>query len=213
MKKYGYIYIIELPDGETYVGKRKWHKRGLDPRYHGSGKLLKKYPIEERKITSLEITYSEEDACRKEIKWIAKLSPSLNLTSGGIRNDWREFKSEEEMKSLRQMISERTKIGMKKFYDSLTPEERLQKMHRDFTPEQIKKRNNKIKEHNNLPEVKKKISEASKVMWKNMSEEELERRKVIFQNMNKNYVGKKRSLAVKKGWITRKMNKKGNNNV
>ena len=89
---YGYIYlIVNKLDGRSYVGKRKSSKEWFEDKYMGSGCHLKnsqkKYGIENFEKFLIEYTYSEEDACSKEIFWIShyrKLGKAeYNFDDGG----------------------------------------------------------------------------------------------------------------------------------
>ena len=89
---YGYIYkITNLITNLSYVGKHKYDKDGLDPKYLCSGtfirKSIEKYGIENFSIDIVDIADSLIDLNNKEIYYISKyntLSPNgYNLTTGG----------------------------------------------------------------------------------------------------------------------------------
>ena len=83
--------IVNKLDGRSYVGKRKSSKEWFEDKYMGSGCHLKnsqkKYGIENFEKFLIEYTYSEEDACNKEIFWIShyrKLGKAeYNFDDGG----------------------------------------------------------------------------------------------------------------------------------
>lgn len=83
--------IVNKLDGRTYVGKRKSSKKWFEDKYMGSGCHLKnsqkKYGIENFEKFLIEYTYSEEDACKKEVFWIAEYrkrgKAEYNFDDGG----------------------------------------------------------------------------------------------------------------------------------
>ena len=90
---YGYIYlIVNNINGKTYVGKRKlYNKNWNEDGYMGSGHYLRrsqnKYGIENFEKFLITWTYSEEDACEKELFWIAEYrkrgKAEYNIADGG----------------------------------------------------------------------------------------------------------------------------------
>lgn len=110
---YGYIYlIINKLDGRTYVGKRKSSKEWLEDKYMSSGCHLKnsqkKYGIENFEKFLIEYTYSEEDACKKEIFWINEYrkrgKAEYNYDDGGLPTSHNKGKHFSEY--VRQKLSE-----------------------------------------------------------------------------------------------------------
>lgn len=72
---YGYIYLREnLITGARYIGQHKYPKPEIDEKYKSNSKLLmediKKYGKDNFSCTLLDVTYSKEDANRKEQYWI-----------------------------------------------------------------------------------------------------------------------------------------------
>jgi hypothetical protein len=123
-----YIYkIINKINGRWYIGKHN----GSDPKYMGSGKLLKqaykKYGQENFEKVILETCHTEEELNLKEIEWInntnALTDPKCyNLVDGGTGGDRSKFIPYSTID-----YSNYKCAGATKWYQSLTPEEKAEK--------------------------------------------------------------------------------------
>jgi len=87
------IYLTTYKN-KRYVGKT--NGRGND--YYGSGVLIKKIDKSKLKVKLLETTTLDKLE-EREIFWIAKLKPELNLTPGGEGGDRSKFFTKEGAKS------------------------------------------------------------------------------------------------------------------
>lgn len=73
---YGYIYITtNLVNGKIYVGQHKVHNDTFNPKYYGSGRLLRKalnhYGKENFKVELIEWCETLKETNEREIYWIA----------------------------------------------------------------------------------------------------------------------------------------------
>lgn len=89
---YGYIYVVtNLITQKMYVGKHKYSKPELDPKYFASGKIINEslstYGKESFSQKLIDVADSLEELNRKEIFWIKELNTrcpnGYNLTDGG----------------------------------------------------------------------------------------------------------------------------------
>ena len=83
------IYLTTY-NNKKYVGKT--NGRGND--YYGSGVLIKKLDKSKLKVKLLETT-TKDKLDEREIFWIAKLKPELNLATGGEGGDRSQFFTKE----------------------------------------------------------------------------------------------------------------------
>lgn len=93
---YGYIYkTTNLINNKFYVGKHKYPKNEIDPKYYGSGKRLreaiKKYGQENFVVEILDVCMTASEANEKEKYWIKKLDArnreiAYNISFGGDAN-------------------------------------------------------------------------------------------------------------------------------
>lgn len=113
-------------NGKFYVGQHK--TKNLNDGYIGSGRLLnlaiKKYGIENFENEVIELCKSKKHMNEREIYWIDKLNATdkniaYNITKGGDGGD--TFTNN----SNKKIICEKLKINTKKFWDSLSDEERF----------------------------------------------------------------------------------------
>lgn len=194
-KIYGYIYmIVNNVNGHTYVGKRKLHKnkQWYNDNYMGSGVLLKraqdKYGIENFEKFLIAWTSSEEDACEKEIFWIAHYKSlgkaEYNIAKGGNRfpsTPWNKGKSSWNKG---KHFSEESKRKMSEAKKG----KKISEEHRKKLSDAMKGKHWKLSE-----ETKKKISEAKKgkPTWnkgKHLSEEH---KRKLSEAKKKNITGEK----------------------
>src|SRR5574343_345362 len=108
-----------------YVGQHK--TENINDGYLGSGSLLKrsikKYGIENFKREILELCESKSHMNEREIYWIDKLNAkdlniAYNITKGGEGGDWNDS-------PLKGTIIDKMKKSTKKFWDSLSDEDRI----------------------------------------------------------------------------------------
>lgn len=91
---YGYIYkTTNLINNKIYVGQHKYSKKGIDPNYIGSGKLLleavKKYGLDNFYCEIIDICQTEKELEEKELYWIKELKSTTdynnyNISDGGF---------------------------------------------------------------------------------------------------------------------------------
>nr|DAJ29362.1 MAG TPA: hypothetical protein [Bacteriophage sp.] len=98
---------------------------------------------------------------------------------------------------------------MKKFFDSLSKEERIQKMHRNFSKEQLERRNKKIRESwKNVDREK-----LRKSIQKAFTEERRQRYKVLLAEINSKLTKEDRRKMGLKAWETRRERLKKQNGI
>ena len=156
-KKNDIIYYVYkttcLVTGKAYVGKHKCFTIGVDERYLGSGKILKraidKYGKDNFIQEILEFTSSEEENRKREIFWIKKLNTMVpngyNISPGGLGG----FTGYDEEQH--------------KWYALNT--------WKNITEEQYEQRCAALRAAANRPEVKEKLSKASKKWHSSLNEE------------------------------------------
>jgi len=116
---FGYIYkTTNIQSGLIYIGQHKWDRDDIDKNYIGSGSQLLKainvYGRENFCCEILEWAISQDDLDNKERYWISELNATnprigYNVLPGG------------------HIDSEYISIGVKRFYSTLTDEQRLQR--------------------------------------------------------------------------------------
>lgn len=90
------IYLVYCKvSGKIYIGKHKIRSTDtLDPWYLGSGKLLfreiERYGRENFQRIVLEYCQDEHTASQREVFWVQKYAPELNILIGGQTFDWTE---------------------------------------------------------------------------------------------------------------------------
>jgi hypothetical protein len=145
-----YVYkTVNKLNGKIYVGKHRWNGEGKDPRYFGSGAIIKKVikgvGKENLEVEVLEFSPDEKTNRENEVKWMLQLNSFLpngyNLkdeATGGLIDKDGKFVTSWEL---------------------MTPKRR----------EEVKKARTAIM---NRDDVKEKISEKSKKAWQRKSQEE-----------------------------------------
>ena len=117
---FGYIYkITNLINNKIYIGKHKYNKPELDPKYVTSGisinRAISKYGLNNFKQEIIDIAESELELNQKEIYYIkyynSFLGEGYNLTEGGdgISNPSKEIIEINRQKHLGKKQSEETK--------------------------------------------------------------------------------------------------------
>lgn len=114
--KYGYVYkTTNLINGKIYIGQHKWPGPDIDPKYFGSGKILKEaiktYGKENFKCEILEWCESFDKLNKRERYWEKlhglpdpKREIGYNITTGGQGVPGYNFTEDD-----RQKISEKSK--------------------------------------------------------------------------------------------------------
>nr|DAJ43095.1 MAG TPA: hypothetical protein [Caudoviricetes sp.] len=138
----------------------------------------------------------------------------LNLIIGGTNKSSSEI-TKQKIKAWylddknKENHSKKTKEGMKKFFDSLSKEERIQKMHRNFSKEQLERRNKKIRESwKNVDREK-----LRKSIQKAFTEERRQRYKVLLAEINSKLTKEDRRKMGLKAWETRRERLKKQNGI
>lgn len=175
-----------IVNGKIYVGKDTKD----DPNYLGSGTYLrnaiKKYGRENFKKETIERCETNEQPCKREIYWIKELdarntSIGYNISLGG--DGW-DSQSASIAASLSNS-SEKSSKAQKKFWKSLTPEQRSEKA-------KLIWKNKTSEEHSII----------AKKNWEEFTPEEIsELRKLTWNNMSKE-TREKHSKSVKNAWTT-----------
>ena len=132
---YGYIYLVENNiTGQKYVGKHKYPRIELDPKYKGSGlalnKDISKYGIANFSYNLIDIAYNSNSLNELEKYWISYYNTynnpiHYNKTEGGdggklVDIPWNKGKKNCYRKEQIKKMND----GIKRFVSSLTPEEK-----------------------------------------------------------------------------------------
>ena len=211
MKESYFIYRLTSPSGKQYIGQMKDYVRrwGNDGKGYSFliGEEIRKYGWInfKKEILFSNLTLEEANKFEEDLSKDTLYPKGLNLIIGGTNKSFSEI-SKQKIKAWylndknRESHSEKTKEGMKKFFDSLSKEERIQKMHRNFSKKEIELRNKKIKEswkNVDREKLRKKIQES-------FTEERRQKTKILFAEMNSRLTKEDRHNMGLKAWETRR---------